>query len=91
MLRATIGSLIVFDALLAAACGSGDGDQPPDPNATPAPMTLSTSPAAIELDPAPGLPGEYVALPEIYQDERGLATYDSDARRRPALGRRLPA
>ena len=45
---------------------------------TPTPMTLSTSPAAIELDPAPGLPGEYVALPEIYQDERGLATYDSD-------------
>ncbi len=34
--------------------------------------------AEVEKDPAPDLPGEYVNLPEIYQDERGLASYGSD-------------
>ena len=34
--------------------------------------------AEVESDPAPDLPGEHVNLPEIYEDERGLATYGSD-------------
>jgi hypothetical protein len=34
--------------------------------------------AEVEKDQALDLPGEYVNLPEIYQDERGLATYGSD-------------
>ena len=46
--------------------------------AAPSPTSRFAAAAAIELDPAPDLPGEYVNLPEIYQDERGLATYGSD-------------
>ncbi len=42
------------------------------------PGTRFAAAADIEKDPAPDLPGEYVNLPEIYQDERGLATYGSD-------------
>ena len=34
--------------------------------------------AEHELDPAPDKVGEYVNLPEIYEDERGLAKYASD-------------
>ncbi len=34
--------------------------------------------AEIESREDPELPGEHVALPEIYQDERGLALYGSD-------------
>lgn len=34
--------------------------------------------AEHELDPAPDKAGDHVNLPEIYQDERGLATYASD-------------
>ncbi len=73
------GALLLFVVTLAAACSSGDSDQPPDPTtATPTPLARFGAAAAIELDPAPDLPGEYVNLPEIYQDERGLASYGSD-------------
>ena len=77
MRGATLGSLILFVVMLATACSSGGTDQPTDPTVTPTPGRFATA-AAIELDPAPDLPGEYVNLPEIYQDERGLATYGSD-------------
>lgn len=40
--------------------------------------TSFASAAEVEKDPGPDLPGEYVDLPEIYQDERGLASYGSD-------------
>ena len=39
--------------------------------------------AAIELDPAPDLPGEYVNLPELYKDERGLAHYGASSSEGP--------
>ncbi len=82
MRKATLGSLILSVVLLAAACGSDDSDQPPDPTVTPTPLSRSAAARAtvqaIELDPAPGLPGEHVNLPEIYRDERGLASYGSD-------------
>ncbi len=42
------------------------------------PGTRFASAAEVETDPAPDLPGVHVNLPEIYQDERGLATYASD-------------
>ncbi len=42
------------------------------------PGTRFAAAAEVEKDPAPDLPGEHVNLPEIYQDERGLATYGSD-------------
>ena len=77
MCKAIFAPLVLFIVMLAAACGGDDSDQPPDPTAAPtqtAVPTLTAS-AAIELDPAPGLPGEYVNLPEIYKDERGLASY----------------
>ncbi len=79
MRKIAFGSLILLIVLLSAAC-SGDSDDPPEPTAVPTPTPVSrfASAAAIELDPAPDLPGEYVNLPEIYQDERGLASYGSD-------------
>ena len=46
--------------------------------AVPSPTSRFNSAAAVELSEDPELPGEHVALPEIYQDERGLASYGSD-------------
>ena len=43
--------------------------------AVPSPTRRLAVAAALELDPAPDLPGQYINLPEIYQDERGLASY----------------
>ncbi len=65
MRNAAVGPLVLFIVMLAAACSSGDSDQPPDPTATATPMTRFGEAAAVELDPAPDLPGEYVNLPEI--------------------------
>ena len=42
------------------------------------PSLASGAAAEHELDPAPDKAGDYVNLPEIYEDERGLATYASD-------------
>ncbi len=80
MRKITFGSLILLIVLLAAACSGdgGDSDQPADTTAEPSPPSQYPEAAAIELDTAPDLPGEYVNLPEIYQDDRGLATYGSD-------------
>ena len=71
MRKVFFGPLVLLVVMLAAACSSGDSVKLPDPTVTPTP-----SPSAVmELDPAPGLPGDHVNLPEIYQDERGLASY----------------
>ena len=83
MRGATLGSLILFVVMLATACSSGGTDQPTDPTVTPTPRRLSPA-AVLELDPAPGLPGKYVNLPEIYKDERGPASYDTRDRDVPS-------
>ena len=70
MRKITFGSLILFIVILAAACSSGDGDDSPEATAEP------TIPWISLADPEKA--GEYVNLPEIYRDERGLATYGSD-------------
>ena len=66
MRKAVFAPLVLFVVVLAAACSSGDGDQPPDPTVPRHAMA------------APEKAGEYVNLPEIYRDERGLASYLGD-------------
>lgn len=79
-MRALFPALALASFALLAACGGGSGEPPATPTLepTPEPTSRFSAAAAVELDPAPGLPGEHVDLPSIYADERGLARYGGD-------------
>jgi hypothetical protein len=82
-MRTVLRSMLAAASLAAlAACGGGSAQPAPTPTETPRPSAFGAA-AAIEMDPAPDLPGEYVNLPELYQDERGLAHYGADSSEGP--------
>lgn len=53
-------ALIVAAALVALACGGGGG------GGQPTPLSRLDRARAVEADPAPDLPGEYIDLPALY-------------------------